>query len=130
MILVEKKLEDKDRELAIKLQQDENINRHVVDSVYSRKPTPFIPKFQRKHILNVHNNNCFCGKTDIHNNNHIYLIHNQYCNCSYGEVYKGTYKQKYPSSHKHTSSCCTLNHIHTIQCNCVNRPYNVNMNRY
>jgi len=118
-----KKLEDQDKELAIKIQQNENIKRNIIDSSSNPKQPPFIPKFQRKHILNIHNNNCFCGKTELHNNNHLYMIHNQHCNCSFGGVYNGTYKYKYPNHHKHIEYCCTLNHIHTIQCKCVNRRY-------
>jgi len=93
-------------------------------NVYSQLTTSSsnpISSEKRQHSLTIHNSYCSCGKTSTWNNNHIFDIHLRYCGCDLFNSYRNYYNQG--KKHEHDYRCCTLNHLHSINCKCHYRDH-------
>jgi len=87
---------------------------------YTVYPQVQITSERRQHALQTHNMYCFCGKTATYNNNHIFDIHKKYCGCELFPVHNYWNEGK---KHQHDMRCCTMNHMHTINCRCSYRDH-------
>jgi len=91
-------------------------------NIYSQSMTSSNPisSEKRQHALTIHNSYCSCGKTSTWNNNHIFDFHLRYCGCDLFNNYRNYNQGK---KHEHDHRCCTLNHLHSINCKCYFRDH-------
>jgi len=88
-------------------------------NLVSSNITP-ISSEKRQHALTIHNGYCSCGKTSTWNNNHIFDVHLRYCGCDLFNSYRNFNQGK---KHEHDYRCCTMNHLHSINCKCHYRDH-------
>eukprot|EP01126_Amoeba_proteus_P064968 TRINITY_DN915_c0_g1_i5.p1 TRINITY_DN915_c0_g1~~TRINITY_DN915_c0_g1_i5.p1 ORF type:complete len:195 (-),score=26.34 TRINITY_DN915_c0_g1_i5:323-907(-) len=131
-----KRLElERDLKLALQLQEEDHsqsCTQTKLDDL-SRKSRTYVPRKlddlstkSRTHALSIHDKFCGCGLRETQSNNHIYHVHNTNCtrsSCPTNQYLSQSSGRMNNAGEKHLHSelCCTLNHLHTIACQCTYR---------